>query len=134
MLRAKTGAVLGSAWAILLVTGCSNVIHFTSGRPTSLDERTEVTVIDGRDMSRAELESVAREYEFMARWGKRVFGAEDYEDKLQAEVEEAVVKTRELGYRVLFFTDDSEAIAIVLQDARAAGRPGDIIMYALRER
>ncbi|UCD25005.1 MAG: hypothetical protein JSW51_03525 [Gemmatimonadota bacterium] len=129
-----TRAVLGSALAMLLVTGCSNVVHFTSGRPSSLDERTEVTVIDGRNMSRAELESVAREYEFMARWGKRVFGDEDYEDKLQAQVDEAVGKTRELGYRVLFYTDDSEAVAIVLQDARAAGRSGDIVLYALRQR
>jgi len=134
MRRFKASIMLGSAMAVLSLCGCSNVVHFTTGRPAGLDETAEVTTIDGRNMTRAELESLAAEYQFMARWSVSVFGDEDYEQKLEQAVEKAKAKTRDLGYRVLFYTDDSETVANVVQDARVAGQPGEMIMYALRER
>ena len=130
----KACNMLGSTLAVLSLCGCSNIVHFTTGRPAALDETVEITAIDGRDMSRAELESLAAEYQFMARWSVSVFGDEDYEEKLSQAVEKAKVKTRELGYRILFYTDDSETVAIVVQNANIAGQPGEMILYALRER
>ncbi len=134
MRRFNASIMFGSALAVLSLCGCSNIVHFTAGRPSALDETVEVTAIDGRSMTRAELESLAAEYQFMARWSVNVFGAEDYEEKFQQAVEKAKAKTRELGYRVLFYTGDSETVAIVMQNANLAGTPGEVIMYALQEK
>ncbi len=134
MRRFNASIMFGSALAVLSLSGCSNVVHFTAGRPSALVETVEVTAIDGRSMTRAELESLAAEYQFMVRWSVNVFGAEDYEEKFQQAVEKAKVKTRELGYRVLFYTGDSETVAIVMQNANLAGTPGEVIMYALQEK
>jgi len=134
MRRFNASIMFGSALAVLSLSGCSNVVEFTRARPPALNETVEVTAIDGRSMTRTELESLAAEYQFMARWSVTVHGDEDYEEKLQQAVEKAKAKTRALGYRVLFYTDDSERVAIVMQNVKYAGLQGEVVMYALREK
>lgn len=124
----------GSLVAALALAGCSPVVHLTPERLQALPETAEVTVIDGRNMSRGELESLLAEYRILARFHKTVFGDEDLEAKVQQAVEQAQATVRQVGCNILLYTLDSELVATVMRDAHFVGPPDAIVMYAMREK
>ena len=133
MLRAS--AVLSVVVLVNVVAlGCSGMVMLTDARYVSQFDTVEVQVIDARDMTRAQVEHVLDEHDMIGRFDARVPDGDDFERDLAAAVEKGRRRVLQAGGNVLLYTDDSELIAIIAHDARYAGAPDAITMYALLRR
>ena len=133
MLR-TTAVLVGPALIALLAYGCSSVVPLDQGYyPAQLDTG-DVQVIDARGMTRANIERVLEEHHLIGRFDKSIPAGDDFEQKLQQKVEEGKATVLKAGGRVLMYTDNSELIAVMKQDARFAGASGSITMYVLLRR
>lgn len=120
--------------AVLFAYGCSNVVYLDAGNfPAQLDT-AEVRVIDAREMDRAGLERVLEEHHLVGRFDLSIPEEDDFEQRLDQELEKAKPKVLNAGGRVLMYTDNSELIAVMKRDARYAGALGAITMYVLLRR
>lgn len=119
-------------WAVL--AGCNNVIPLTQYKypPRSVD--AEVELIDGRGMTRPELQRRLDGYDVIARFHTLVRSGDRYEDDVAATVEEAKVTTRQRGGQALLYIHDSEMIAAIYQDVHYAGPSDRLVMYILRRK
>ena len=131
----RTSAVLsGLALVAIVAYGCTSVVPLTEGHyPAQLDTG-EVQLIDAREMERTDIERVLAEHFIVGRFDVSIPGGDDFEQRLQVEVEKGKERVLKAGGRVLMYTDNSELIAIMKQDARYAGASGAITMYALLRR
>jgi hypothetical protein len=133
MLRAF-GTGISAALAVLLASGCSTVVPLAEGFfPAQLDT-AEVHVIDARGMDRTGIERVLDEHFLVGRFDVSIPEGDDFEQRLNQEVEKAKSRVLEAGGRVLMFTDNSELIAVMKQNARYAGATGAITMYVMLRR
>ena len=91
-------------------------------------------VIDARSMDRTDLERVLDEHLLIGRFDVSIPEGDEFEQSLVEEVEKAKPKVLTAGGRVLMYTDNSELIAVLKQNARYAGAMGAITMYVMLRR
>jgi hypothetical protein len=128
------GTSFAIALAVLFAYGCSSVVPLAEGfYPTQLDTG-EVHVIDARGMDRSGLERVLDEHLLVGRFDVSIPEGDEFEQSLVEEMEKAKPKVLNAGGRVLMYTDNSELIAVMKQNARYAGAMGAITMYVMLRR
>lgn len=128
----KTCRVVGIVSFAFGLAACSNIVPLTEARYPWTHDTVTVRTIDARGMSRAELEDVLRPLEFIGRFGLRLRHNDEFEEKLAEALDESKAQIKRLGADVLLYTDDSELVAAIAQDARYAGLAYDIVVYVLR--
>lgn len=128
------GTSFAIALAVLFAYGCSSVVPLAEDfYPAQLDTG-EVHVIDARGMDRSSLERVLDEHLLVGRFDVSIPEGYEFEQSLIEEVEKAKPKVLSAGGRVLMYTDNSELIAVLKQNARYAGAMGAITMYVMLRR
>jgi uncharacterized protein YheU (UPF0270 family) len=128
------GPSFAIALTVLFAYGCSSVLPLDKGHyPAQLDTG-EVQVIDARRMDRTGLERVLEEHYLVGRYDVSIRDGDDFEQRLNHEVEKAKPRVLNAGGRVLMYTDNSELIAVMKRDARYAGAIGAITMYVMLRR
>jgi hypothetical protein len=85
-------------------------------------------------MERAGFERTLNEHLLIARFDVRVPQSANFEQRLADEVEKGKSKALSVGGNVLMYTDNSEMIAVIKQDARYAGAHDAITMYVMLRR
>ena len=133
MYRALT-LVVAILSVVLVANGCSNVTPLAAGYFPAMLDTGEVRIIDARDMERAQLERTLNEHLVIGRFDVRIPAGEDFDRRLDEETEKGKAKSLTAGGNVLMFTDDSEIVGVIMQDARYAGAPGAITMYVMLRR
>jgi hypothetical protein len=124
----------GIALVAFVAHGCTGVVPLAAGHyPAQLDTGV-VRVIDAREMARSGVERILNEHIVIARFDVSLPRSDDFEQRLSAEVEKGKVRTLSEGGRALMYTDNSELIGVIKQDARYAGAPDVITMYVMLRR
>jgi hypothetical protein len=128
------GTSFATTLAVLFAYGCSSVVPLDGGFYTAQLDTGEVHVIDARGMDRSGLERVLDEHLLVGRFDVSIPEGDEFEQNLVEEVEKAKPKVLNAGGRVLMYTDNSELIAVLKQNARYAGAMGVITMYVMLRR
>ena len=133
-MRRTLAVVSGVAIVALVAYGCSSVVSLTPGHFPAQPDTGEVQIIDARTMDRTGIERVLAEHYLIGRFDATIPRGDDYEQRLLEEVEKGKTRALRSGGRTLMYTDDSELIAVMKQDARFAGASDAITMYVLLRR
>ena len=127
--------ILGIAGAIasvgLVISACSSVVPLTDRYFPPVLDTGEVYVLDAREMNRAQLTRVLDENTLIGRFDIRIPSGADYDSHLATKIEESKPKVLQAGGNMLMYTDNSELIGVIKQDARFAGAPDAMTMYVL---
>jgi hypothetical protein len=117
-----------------VLAACAPSVDLSPYQFPRTPDDVEIRVIDARTVARPELERVLRDHYVLARFNAHVRGGDDREEQIARAVEKGKSVVRTKGGRVLVYTDDSQLIAAIMQDARFAGPSDAIVMYVLRPR
>jgi hypothetical protein len=134
--RALRWSVVASA-VLLVTTACSPIVWMRPYGPGDfrpLLDSKPIRLVDGRNMSRAELEAVIEEHRVLARFHTRLPNRGDHEEAVKAELEKAKRIARTAGGDAVLYLEDSSIMGVIFQNARYAGPPNAFVMYILRRR
>lgn len=128
---------LALAGAAVFSAACAPVVWMGAHRQgvfEELPDSVEVRRIDGRDMPRAELESVVDDHRILARLHARLPSGDGRDRALDEQLVKAEEMARTAGADALLYLDDPTVVAAIMQDARYAGPPGATVIYVMRSR
>lgn len=122
----------GRLAALLAAAACSRIIDLSGYRFPPLPPDAPVTVVDGRQMTRQELDALLRTHHVLTRHFQRIPPGDGFEEDLAKAVEEAKGIARRQGGNTVLYLEDSELLATIMQDVRYASPGGTITFYTLR--
>ncbi len=119
-------ALLGIA-----ISACSSVVPLTERYYPPVLDTGEVYVLDARELNRAQLTRVLDENTLVGRFDIRIPSGPTYESDLAQKIEESKPKVLQAGGNMLMYTDNSEMVGVIKQDARFAGAQDAVTIYVL---